>query len=581
VADVWNLQKEHRARLLARDEAAAADLTRAWSAAARRLDEEVARVAGRVAEAKATGERVSASWLRRQARYEALRRQVDDEMARLGSGAARRVTAAQRDAISVAVPDAAELVRAARPAVAASFTQLNVGGVEALAGFLSDGTPVDELFRSVAAEGAKVAGDVLAGGLAVGFAPRLVGPRLRDALGVSLTRALTISRTEQLRAYRAANLAAYEQSGVPLYRWVCAKSRRTCPACLAMDGKLFPVSEPFGTHPNCRCSCVPHLDDLPSRETGEEWLARQPEAIQDEILGKAAGEAYRRGEVRLGDFVGEHESERWGTTRYTRGLMQAREAAAVKDSREVRPPGKGFGGKRKGGLPEVQVPPRRSPVSAALDIPDTPLGRRVARAVSVIDAVHDDGELPRIPVVPDDGKDGLGIFRAAWSESADRYVAENLGIFEGTPHPEMTVAHEIGHMIDLTIFGQNQGYGSEDEGMGPMTPWGVAVFRSRAVQTLIRLLDGPDEIDVALDGGDIGVHKVRKDFLAYALQPSELWARSYAQFIAVESGDPEALLQLAEMRVKREVDYPVQWDDDDFAAVARAIGDLLRAQGWR
>lgn len=48
------------------------------------------------------------------------------------------------------------------------------------------------------------------------------------------------------------------------------------------------------------------------RQTGEEWLREQPPEIQDKILGKAGGKAWRAGRVQLGDVVGYREDPAYG-----------------------------------------------------------------------------------------------------------------------------------------------------------------------------------------------------------------------------------------------------------------------------
>ncbi len=123
-------------------------------------------------------------------------------------------------------------------------------------------------------------------------------------------------RTETMRAHRTAALAAFEQSGVVRgWRWSAAHKANTCAACLALDGRVFPLRARMKAHPNCRCICTPVLineKDLPHYQTGKQWLARQPPEVQDGILGKAGGAAYRRGDVTLDDFVGIQHSDVWG-----------------------------------------------------------------------------------------------------------------------------------------------------------------------------------------------------------------------------------------------------------------------------
>lgn len=144
------------------------------------------------------------------------------------------------------------------------------------------------------------------------------------AIDASQSRACTIARTEMLSSYRAAALNNYRANSdvVNGWVWIADQGPFTCGFCLGMDGSVHSLDEEMDTHPNCRCSQSPvtrSYDDLLgqlgldasgipetsfTRETGAEWLARQSSAVQDAVLGKAAGKLYRSGEISLADFVG-------------------------------------------------------------------------------------------------------------------------------------------------------------------------------------------------------------------------------------------------------------------------------------
>ena len=63
-------------------------------------------------------------------------------------------------------------------------------------------------------------------------------------------------------------------------------------------------------------------------------------------------------------------------------------------------------------------------------------------------------------------------------------------------------------------------------------------------------------------------YRVKQGYLRYMLRPRELWARSYAQFIAVKSGDLTLLHQLADLRrrPRNRFYYGEQWEEDRFPA---------------
>lgn len=91
-------------------------------------------------------------------------------------------------------------------------------------------------------------------------------------------------------------------------RWSSVLDTRTTPVCRARDGKVYPVGE--GPRPpahiRCRSTTVAVLfgePDPPEGETYQGWLRRQPVDVQDDILGKAKGQLFRKGGLDLDRFV--------------------------------------------------------------------------------------------------------------------------------------------------------------------------------------------------------------------------------------------------------------------------------------
>jgi hypothetical protein len=81
----------------------------------------------------------------------------------------------------------------------------------------------------------------------------------------------------------------------------------------------------------------------------------------------------------------------------------------------------------------------------------------------------------------------------------------------------------------------------------------------------------------------VALEAVEMEFVGTLLLPEELFARSYAQYIAVRSADQELQQSLDAFRETRtgKVYYPMQWHDDDFVAVDQAIDEILVELGWR
>ncbi len=133
----------------------------------------------------------------------------------------------------------------------------------------------------------------------------------------------------------------------------------------------------------------------------------------------------------------------------------------------------------------------------------------------------------------------------------------------------LTIIHELGHWIDhkvlqsRTHFASMQGRHAGD----PMHEWWQAVQASESVQKI--------QGWKLARGSDLKKHQ------EYLLQPWELWARSYAQFVAEESGQPEANAWLDKIRSgKTGYVAQSQWSAQDFAPIRTAMRRLFAAKKW-
>lgn len=219
--------------------------------------------------------------------------------------------------------------------IAGSFARVPADAVRDLVGTLSPESPAGKILDSFGQDAAMQLRELLTTGVALGQNPRPVARAMSRAVGMKATRAMLISRTEMLRAYRTSTLARYSANGDILrgWRWVSAHNSRTCAACMAMDQTVFPLSTQFfPAHPACRCAASPVLkDEYAARrkppESGAQWLNRQAPDVQDGILGKQGGAAYRAGEVALDDFVRVDDHPIWGESHRDGGIAWARAKA--------------------------------------------------------------------------------------------------------------------------------------------------------------------------------------------------------------------------------------------------------------
>ncbi len=70
--------------------------------------------------------------------------------------------------------------------------------------------------------------------------------------------------------------------------------------------------------------------------------------------------------------------------------------------------------------------------------------------------------------------------------------------------------------------------------------------------------------------------------MTYATSASELWARSYAQYIATRANDSAVLANFAQLEVDIGLTLTLnyQWDIADFVQIANEIDVLFRYLGW-
>jgi len=143
--------------------------------------------------------------------------------------------------------------------------------------------------------------DVIAqfrGTRARGYKDGLMGSILRRDLKFSLATGI-----QHISAY-ARKLASARNGSAQLYEWVSVLDSKTSATCRSLDGQVFKLNEgpvpPI--HPNCRSTTVPVKGEKPgqktsSRETYYEWLKRQPDAFQREVLGKSRAKLFQQGNI--------------------------------------------------------------------------------------------------------------------------------------------------------------------------------------------------------------------------------------------------------------------------------------------
>jgi SPP1 gp7 family putative phage head morphogenesis protein len=335
--DIYTLGNRLAADLRRGDAATAAQLVAAYQPIYQRIQDQVATLVAQRAAAMAAGEPVTPGWLFQAGRWAALEAQVRQALLEYAALAGQQITLAQTEALLAGNSAAmALLVASLPPGFGSTFAGLPSGAITQLVGYLGDGSPLTGRLQELAPGQLPAIRNALVVGLGTGQNPRTIARTLRPLLGVPLWQALRLARTETLRAYRAAALDRYAQSDVVQgWIWWSALGRRSCAVCWAMHGTFHPLTEPFGSHPNCRCTVLPAtkpwaelglagLPDRPAPVPGGDRFAALAEGDQQAILGPGKWAAYQAGEITLADLVAVQRSATWGVSRMERSLEEAR-----------------------------------------------------------------------------------------------------------------------------------------------------------------------------------------------------------------------------------------------------------------
>lgn len=358
---IERLSRTFRRRILERDRAALLDVSRIYANVSRTaiararayhamLVEEADRLGVSLAEISRPP--YHPSWALQRDRLEALARSLGDELRLVARDASGVITAAQVDAIELALREAEEfsaaLIRGQVPrnlramvgsGLSASWSRPPLESFAHLVGATGDGSPLLGRLAEYGDEAVAQITNGLRTSFLLGEGVDLMSRRISGAMDGNRNRAMLVSRTETIRAYRYANHESYRanRSIVRGWIWSADLGNRTCAACISKHGTRHPVEETLYDHPRGRCRPLPitptnaelsetlgipeladaRYDDPYARmETGEAWLARQGKVTQDRILGKARAEIYRDPDNGLGlsDLVEERPNRVWGPT---------------------------------------------------------------------------------------------------------------------------------------------------------------------------------------------------------------------------------------------------------------------------
>jgi len=174
-------------------------------------------------------------------------------------------------------------------------------------------------------------------------------------------------------------------------------------------------------------------------------------------------------------------------------------------------------------------------------------------------------------------------------------MTQFISVSDGTSNLN-TVVHEVGHYLDFEDFGTPPGtfgtgtvsFASKAEGgllsIGNMSPAMQgsmeALYATPEMQAMVAIYEQSNVLgsEIVFNGTTYSGARLNPTF-RYMCDPKEVWARAYAQFIAVESGSPAMLAELGTMQGVSGELVTYVWSDASFAPVREAMRETLRLAG--
>jgi hypothetical protein len=239
----------------------------------------------------------------------------------------------------------------------------------------------------------------------------------------------------------------------------------------------------------------------------------------------------------------------------------------------------------------------------ALKVPRTEKWNPVRDALETIDSVHGIDSVPlnlKVTLLSPTSMNG-GHLRV--ERGPGHFAIKNMALRilpegetpDGIPqHLEFTVAHEFGHLLDWSAFREIQrssgDWGDYDKPVqGSRAVWylGAESKGMYGVMKAIKLSKAYDALKVdtmpyrAWPGSKVKLIYDR-DTMRYLREPEELFARAYAQYVAVRSGDERMLKGVKDYQDGAKAGHPpMAWEDKDFQPIAAAFDSMFGERNWR
>lgn len=325
------------ARALSEDRATAERLAAAYRGTIARLQTVVNRVNRDLRDLADAGSLSPAS-VQRLTSYQDLIAMLRLELGQFSREAGRLAQQALPLQAGIAVEGQRDMIAAQLPELGAAFAQPDLRALAELDRILARAQLEGGALADLAASTAGSVGDDVLTLIGAGQSPAFIARYLRRAFGLPFARAVNFVRTASAYASSEASAAAQVANRRLLrgWMWSAAKDKRTCAACLARDGEIFPVGEVLNDHHSGRCSAIPvtHGDDwTASYQRGRDWYAGQSRADQALLVGKGTRDLLAAGGTTWEAIPTDYHNQTMGLMSRRQPLYRLRELGPVSEFR--------------------------------------------------------------------------------------------------------------------------------------------------------------------------------------------------------------------------------------------------------
>lgn len=262
---------------------------------------------------------------------------VEQEMAKLSPRVAEIIHQGMDEQVRLAVEAAESQIEAQRDeaGVGVAFGRLNKPAVDQLATRVTERRNISSLLDGHVQEYKQKVSKTLVSELIQGKNPkeaaRVLVKQTGGVSGGTLSRWLTVARTEMMDANREGLGHVYQQNSDILRgkERMATLDERTCMACVFLDGTVYPLDAPEDGHQNCRCTWLPVLKSRKDfgpkdkRLIGSKWFKKQPDAVQQKMMGMQKWTYWKRDVIELKDMVVERDNPGWRPAKYEASLKDA------------------------------------------------------------------------------------------------------------------------------------------------------------------------------------------------------------------------------------------------------------------